>query len=127
MEKTKKKILIAEDEPATMRAMADSIKSAGFEVIKATDGEQAVEFALRDHPDCILMDIRMPKMDGLTALKRIRKNEWGKDVCITILTNISDSAKVDEALKDGAFEYLIKADWDIDKIVKKLKTRLGVE
>lgn len=128
MSKTsKKKILIAEDEPGTLRSLADSFVAGGFEVVKAMDGEKAVELALLEHPDCIMLDLRMPKMDGITALKRIRQNEWGKNACVTILTNLSDSAKVDEAMKEGAFEYLIKADWDVEKIVKKMKTRLGVK
>ena len=122
-----KRILIVEDDLFLRELYTDVLSAEGYKVDAAADGEEALQKMKVGGYNLVLLDIIMPKMDGLTALKRIRKNEWGKDVCITILTNISDSAKVDEALKDGAFEYLIKADWEVDKIVKKLKTRLGIE
>ncbi|OGI26051.1 MAG: hypothetical protein A3J76_05605 [Candidatus Moranbacteria bacterium RBG_13_45_13] len=122
----KKTILIVEDEISMLNALRDKFTREGFEVLEAKNGEEGLEIALRDHPDLILLDIVMPKMDGMTMLKRIRADAWGKDVKVIILTNLSDNEKTAAALAQGSYDYLVKSDWKIEDVVAKVKERLGV-
>ncbi len=95
-----------------------------FEVLEAPDGKVGLESALRNHPDLILLDILMPVMDGMTMLGKLREDSWGKDVPIILLTNLSDGEKIAEAMKKGVYDYLIKADWNINDVVKKVRSKL---
>jgi DNA-binding response OmpR family regulator len=119
-----KKILIVEDEPALKEALARKIKESGFEVLEAGNGEIALEVALKEHPDLILLDVIMPKMDGMTMLKKLREDEWGKGAKIIMLTNLSNAEEIEESIKNGVHDYLIKTDWKINDIIAKMKERL---
>ena len=83
--------------------------------------------ALREHPDLILLDIILPKMDGITMLKKLREESWGKHVHVFMLTNISDNEKVAAALENDAFEYFIKSNIKIEGLVAKVKEVLGIQ
>jgi len=120
----KSKVLIAEDETAMLLALTDSFESANFDVLGAKDGEEGLRIALKEHPHVILIDIVMPKMDGMTMLKKLREDDWGKSVPIMILTNLSETEKIAEAMEDRASDYLIKTDWSLEDIVKKVKKLL---
>jgi len=121
----KYKILIVEDEPALLGALSSKFSKEEFEVAEARDGEEGLEKALAEHPDLILLDIIMPKMDGMTMLERVRRDEWGKKVPVIILTNLTDDDKVEEAIKRGSHDYLIKSDWHINDVVVKVRNRLA--
>jgi DNA-binding response OmpR family regulator len=120
-----KKILIVEDETSLMDVLEDRFCRDGFIIIKAYDGKQGVDAALKYHPDLILLDIIMPVMDGMTMLQKIRKDPWGKRVKVILLTNLSDPAKISESMVQGARDYLIKSDWKLDDIVKKVSNELN--
>lgn len=114
------KLVIAEDDALLLRSLNDRFKEEGFTVFPAQNGVEAVKLALENHPDVILLDIVMPIMDGMTALKRLREDPWGKTASIIILTNLSDSGKVAEAVSAGVYDFLIKIDWKLDDLVKKV-------
>ena len=77
------RILIVEDEDSMLSALADKIRQAGFaESLIARNGEEGLSLALSEHPDLLLVDILMPKMDGMTMIKQLRKDAWGKEVKI---------------------------------------------
>lgn len=123
-----KKILIAEDESAMLDALVDKFKREGVgEPLTARDGEAGLAIALKEHPDLLLVDILMPKMDGLTMVKRLREDEWGKTAKVIILTNFDTT---DEMLKDvSAAEpafYLLKSNWTMEDVVLKSKEVLGL-
>ncbi len=121
----KKTILIVEDEELMIVPLTDKLKNQGFKVINASDGEEGVEKALAEHPDLVVLDIIMPKMDGMTAMKKIREDEdWGKDVPIVMLTNLSDPEKISEAAKYNVFDFLVKTDWKLDDVVDFIKQKL---
>ena len=126
MSKKVKKILIVEDETSSLKALVDKFNREGFKTIEAQDGEIGLKKALKEHPDLILLDIILPKMDGLTALKKLREDKWGKDALVILLTNLSDSKKVAEAVEHNACEYLVKSDWTIEDVVKRVKDKLAV-
>ncbi|MGA2417676.1 MAG: response regulator [Candidatus Staskawiczbacteria bacterium] len=121
-----KKILIVEDDPILLSTLADNLTKEGFEIIKAGDGEEGLASALSAKPDLILLDILLPKMDGLTMLKKLRQDEWGKHAPVIILTNLSSPTDISKALEvmDGLGEYLIKTDWKIEDVVNRVRERL---
>ena len=120
-----KKILIVEDEVALLNALRDKFTREGFAVLEAKNGEEGLEIALREHPDLILLDIIMPVMDGMTMLAKLREDNWGKDAKVIVLTNLSDTEKVSAAMTKGTFDYLVKADWKLEDVVRKVRERLG--
>lgn len=116
--------MIAEDDALLLRSLKDRFMKEGFEVFPAQNGLEAMKLTLENHPDILLLDIVMPVMDGMSALKRIREDEWGKTAQIILLTNLSDSEKVAEAVSEGVYDFLIKVDWKLDDLVKKVQGQL---
>ncbi len=117
-------MLIVEDERPLLKALAEKFAHQGFRVLTAENGEKGMNLALETQPEIILLDIVMPKMDGISVLKRLRSDPKTKDVPIILLTNLYDNEKLMEASKVGVFDYLIKSDWKIEDVVKKVKEKL---
>jgi len=126
MNKIEKKILIIEDEESILQAMIDKFSRQGFEVIKAVNGQDGLSSALTEHPDLILLDLLLPIMDGIDLLKKLRADKWGKSVPVIVLTNLSEARKVSEVVDIGIDDFLIKTDWKLEDLVKKVEKRLGV-
>lgn len=126
MDESNKKymVLIVEDEVSLATALHEKFISEGFSVLEAHDGEEGLEIALAKKPDCILLDIIMPKMDGITMLKHLRVDPWGKKAKVIMLTNLSDSTQVASAMEQDAFEFLVKSDVKIEEIVSKVRELL---
>jgi len=122
---TIQKILIAEDELTIRKPLAIQLKEEGYDVIEAEDGEKALEAALKEHPDLVLLDIVMPHMDGLEVLKALREDVWGKTARVIIFSNLNDMDKVATAAEYGVKEYLAKSDLRLDDIVSKIKAMLS--
>jgi DNA-binding response OmpR family regulator len=121
----KKTILIVEDEELMLTPLAEKLSNQGFEVVKAHDGVEGLEKALKLHPDMVILDIVMPKMDGMTVMKKIREDQkWGKDAPIVMLTNLNDPDKVSEAANYNVFDFLVKTDWKLDEVVDFIKQKL---
>ncbi|MEK7118564.1 MAG: response regulator [Patescibacteria group bacterium] len=122
-----KKVLIVEDEAPLRTAISDILSFEGFVVLQAKNGLEGLEAALKEHPDLILLDLMMPVMDGLTMLGKLRQDqEWGKNAGVILLTNINDPEKIAQVTDAGAYDFLVKSDWNIEDVVKKIKSRLGV-
>jgi DNA-binding response OmpR family regulator len=120
-----KKLLIVEDDEALSSLLADKFKADGFEVVLAGDGEEGLKQALSWKPDMILLDIVMPKMDGMTMLHKLREHEEGKNTQVVLLTNLSDTDKVYNAMSNGVFDYLVKSNWEIDDLVKEVRAKVA--
>jgi DNA-binding response OmpR family regulator len=125
MPELNKKILVVEDESPLRRALHDKLQLEGYTVLEALNGEEGLEIALREHPDLILLDVIMPKMDGLTMLKKLRENDWGKKVKIILLTSISDDVEVAHEVKKGAYDSLVKSDTKMKEVVDRIRERLN--
>jgi len=119
-----KKILIVEDEAPMRRALVDSFTEEKFQVVEAGDGVEGLKKALEEYPDLILLDVVMPRMDGPSMLKELRKDKWGRGVPVIFLTNLNDAEKIVEATAGGAAGYLVKFNWKLEDVVKKVKDRL---
>ena len=101
------KILTVDDEADIRRLIQIKLKKAGFEVVTAVDGEDGVEKAKTEKPDLILMDVMMPKMDGITAVKKI-KEEMDPAPLVMMLTAKGTEDDVMLGLVEGADDYIIK-------------------
>lgn len=121
-----KHILIVEDESSLVRILADELRDQGFTVSTANNGQEGLTLALAEHPDLLLVDVVMPYMDGMTMVKKLREDTWGQLVPIIVLTNVSDAKKIDESFDRGVYDYIVKADWELQDIVRIAKARLAV-
>jgi len=104
---TKKKVLVVDDEP-NVRRLSRTILSKNYIVIEAEDGKQAIEIANSQKPDVILMDMLMPKMDGLTACLEIKKNPVTKSIPVIMLYTIGFGLNVKLSQQMGATGYVTK-------------------
>jgi DNA-binding response OmpR family regulator len=123
----KKTILIVEDEAPVREALADEFKAQKFDVLVAPNGEDGLALALQAKPDIILLDVVMPKMDGLTMLLRLREDPHGKTIPVIFLSNYGETEKIVEATKGAAYGYLIKSNWKISEVTNKVKEALGMK
>src|SRR3989344_1577805 len=126
---TFKTILIVEDEKSLCEAIADILRLKKFNPLEAKDGKEGVEIALAQHPDLILLDLLMPVMDGMTALKHIRADAWGARVPVVVLTNLSATSEqlVEDMITHKPMHYLIKSDWKLHDVVKKIEEILETQ
>jgi len=128
-EKYAHKILIIEDEQAMLDALTDNLHAAGFaHVLQARNGQAGLDTALQENPDLILLDIVLPKMDGMTMLKKLRSDSKGKDLKVILLTNLTadDSIMAGIATNEPSY-YLIKTDHSISDVIQKVKQTLSLE
>ena len=120
-------LLIVEDEVSLRKALVDKFTHDGFMVHESVNGVVGLATALHEHPDIILLDIVMPRMDGMTMLKKLREtNEWGKHVPVIILTNLTsdDEARARDITELEPAYYLVKTDWKLEDLVAKVRERL---
>ncbi len=118
-------ILIIEDELALKEALATAMKDAGFTVYTAGDGEEGLRLALKHGPDAILLDLLLPKMPGMEMLKKLRADARGKHIPVIILSNASEPVNVMDAMKNEVFDYLVKSDWSLAEVTKKVKEKIA--
>jgi len=121
-----KALLLIEDDLILVNMYQRLLLNHGYNVHTAINGVDGLKKALQDHPDLILLDIRMPKMDGLTMLRYLRKDEWGKSAKVIILTNLEAS---DQILKEIVVEqptyYLVKSNTSPEKVLERIKEVVG--
>lgn len=122
----KKKILIVEDDSILQKALLEFLTAEGFETMSALDGEEGVKIGKEKKPDLILLDIVLPKMDGYEVLKAMKADESTKKIPIILLTNLGSLNDVEKALDLGATTYLIKADYKLEEVTKKIKEVLNI-
>jgi len=126
-----KSILIIDDDPLIRKTLSSHMSKQEFEVFLAEDASQGLQLYQENKPDLVILDIRLPDMDGLQALKKLKGQD--KDACIIIMTAYDDMKTTVEAIKSGAFEYMVKPldyielDLAIDKAfqVKHLEEKLS--
>lgn len=101
-------IMVVEDIKSNMYLIDFILKNAGYEVIQAWTGEEGVELAIKKHPDLILMDIQLPGMDGLEAVKRIRASKADGSIPIIALTSFAMTGDRERAIAAGCTGYIEK-------------------
>ena len=116
-----KKILLVEDDPILVELYQQKLNLAGFEVQIAGDGEEGLDVAIKSHPDLILLDIGLPKMDGMTMMQKLREDEWGKNASIIILTNLDPSDKfLLGVIEHHPTYYLLKSNMTPEDVIQKI-------
>jgi len=123
--KNKKKILIIEDDTSLSRILEGLLEESDFEVFKAEDGISGLELVFKEHPNLTLLDIILPKKDGIAFLKELRKDEWGKTAHVMIMSNTTEPDKVLSALEGGINDFIAKSEWQPADIVKRIKEKLN--
>lgn len=123
----KKKILVVDDDAAIVQILSDKLNKEGFVPIAAADGEEGLKMAESQHPDLILLDLLMPKMDGLEVMKKLRESsEWGKRLPIMIITNTDpDENMVRAVARDKPCYFFSKGIFDLDDMIKRIREELS--
>ena len=119
------KILIVEDDPLMSRMYQKIFKFDGLETVMAENGEVALTKVRSENPTLILLDIMMPKMNGLEVLDRLKSDPQTKAIPVVMLTNLAGSQDAETALQKGAVKYIIKSENDPKQVVKMVKEILA--
>ncbi len=110
------KVLIVEDDRFLRRACETSLRRRGFDVVTASDGEEALRLVREEPPALLLLDMLMPKVSGIELLRTLRADPATRDVRVLILSNSSRQADIDEATRLGIYGYLVKANMSLDEL-----------
>ena len=119
-----KSILIVDDEPAIRNMYAFKFEHEGFDVNTAENGKTGLKKARDIIPDIILLDLRMPVMDGLTMLQKLRAEDWSRNIRVLILTNISRSEAPSELQFLSVSRYVVKAHHTPAQVVQIIRETL---
>lgn len=120
------KILVVEDEPSYLALLQDQLGQQGYKVIGAKDGKEGLAKAQKEAPDLIILDIRMPVMDGMTMLDLLRKDQIGKFTKVIILTNfVPDDKILQKVMEDKPTYYFIKSEIKLGDLTAKIKELLS--
>ncbi len=122
-----KKILFIEDESALQKALGDVLSQEGYKMISALDGKIGMRLAKTENPDLILLDLILPRMLGLDVLKSLKKDSETKWIPVIVLTNREDLEMIEQAMTLGASSYLIKANYSLEELLKKIKQKFQEE
>ena len=118
------KILFVEDEPSLQKAISELLTQEGFEIFSAIDGEEGLKMAKKEKPNLILLDLILPKKDGFEVLKELKADSELKDIPVIVLTNLEGMGNVEKALELGATTYLVKANYELEDVLKTVKQHL---
>lgn len=119
------KILIVDDDESIRNALQLQLEKDNFSIVVAADGEEGLALARTEKPDVILLDIMMPKIDGLQMLDQLRaSDDWGRRVPVILLTNLTDTEKVAEAVGLGVYDYLVKSDWRLEDVAGVVREKI---
>ena len=120
------KILVAEDEKQIADMIAFKLTNSGHEVIRAQDGEQAMELAKRDVPDLIMLDAMMPGIGGFEVLRRLKADSALRSVPVIMVTAKGHERDVLSGLRGGAVDYVVKP-FSLKELAARVELALGKE
>lgn len=120
------KILIVDDDPLLVTMYEQKFKKDGFEVATALDGKEGLKKIKEEKPTAVLLDIMMPKMNGLEVLEEVKKDRKIKDIPVILLTNLARGEEdIYKGLEMGAVAYLVKSQIRPSQVVAKVKEILA--
>lgn len=127
MEKINKKVLIVEDDNVYLSILQENFENAEFTVIIAKDGEEGLAKAKAEKPDLILLDILLPKMDGIKMAAKLR--ESAIRIPIIYLTNVKDIEHISQTMVigEGEDDYIIKTDVNIEDVINRIRQKLHIK
>lgn len=121
----KKNILLVEDDVFMLEILSEKLSKSGFDVNIAKDGEECIKVLESLKPDIILLDILMPKMDGIEVLRKVKVSPELSSIPVLVLSNLGQKEEVDRALGLGAKDYIVKSNFTTKEIVEKIKKVLS--
>lgn len=117
--------MIVEDEETLRTALSDKLSREGFSVYTAQDGEEGIRMVRMHSPDLILLDVVMPRLDGLSMLDKLyQEMPKAKQIPILILTNLGDQYTLSSAVVRNVRDYLVKSNWKLEDVVDRVRQRL---
>jgi CheY-like chemotaxis protein len=119
------KILIVEDDPLMSRMYQKIFTFEGYEVEMAGDGEEGLEKVRSSRPTLILLDVMMPKMNGLQALEKLKADPETKAIPVVMLTNLAGQQDAETALTKGAIKYIVKSEYEPKQVTNMVKEILA--
>ena len=122
-----KHILIIEDEADIREALLETVTEAGFKVSVAENGAIGLQKAITEKPDLILLDLKMPVMDGHTTLGKLREDAWGKNAKVIILTSMDDVRNIASSYENTISDYIIKGHTSLADVLQKVRVHLYTE
>ncbi len=125
MTTTKTKILIVEDDPLMMRLYSKVFTIEGYAVVTAVDGEEGLLQAHTEIPTLILLDVMMPKMNGLQLLEKLKADATTKKIPVIMLTNLTGEVDAETAISKGAVKYIVKSEYEPKQVVNMVKELLN--
>ena len=114
-------VMIVEDEMLLNDAYAQVLSSANIDLLRAYNGQEALDLLQDNTPEIILLDLRMPIMDGIEFLKKLKPQETMPDTKIIVFSNYDDQKEIDEAFSLGAMHYMLKAWATPDELIKLIR------
>lgn len=120
-----KKVLLIEDEEALVKSLQMALEDR-YEVLVASNGKEGFAKALKYQPDLIILDIMLPDINGLDVLRQLQEDEKTDEIEIIVATNLGDQETISKILAAGGKEYIIKSDWKMEDIVKKVTNTIGI-
>ena len=126
MSGTGARILVVDDTPSNIQSLAATLKPAGYQVLVATNGQQALDVMGRVRPDLVLLDIMMPEMDGFEACARIKANPEWRDIPVIFLTAKTETADLVKGFELGAVDYVNKP-FNAHELMARVHTHLTVD
>lgn len=120
------KIAVIEDDAVISQMYRMKFEADGFDIQLANNGLHGVELVEAFKPDIILLDLQMPEMNGVDALKIIRKNDWGLNIPVIILTNLGEEEAPKELRALGIHSYIVKANLTPRQVVQRVKEALNI-
>lgn len=115
-----KKVLIIEDDSFLQGLEASKLKKEGFDVITASNGEDALKRIGEPNIDAILLDLVLPNYDGYEVLKKIRQTEALKNVPVIVFSNLSEEKDIKKSKELGATDFMVKSNFTLDELVKHI-------
>ena len=117
----KTKITLIEDDEILSKVIFEELKEADFDVSQAFDGEDGLKLVKSKKPDLVLLDLLIPKKDGFTVLKELKKSPVTRDIPVIILTMLGSDEDIKKGLKLGASDYIVKSQHAVAEIIKKVQ------
>lgn len=114
-------ILIIEDESALSNILRERLTDLGYQVSVAIQGEEGWQKTKDDHPDIVLLDIVLPRLDGFVYLRRLRAHKQLKDLPVIILSNLGQDSDLEQGKELGAMDYIVKSNHTIDAVIERVE------
>ena len=122
---TRKIIVLADNDPFITRVYKAGLEEAGYDVVVAEDGDGALAQIQSIHPDLVLLEIILPKLDGFTVLKTLKADDATSSIPVVILTSLSQESDENEARNSGAVDFLVKSEVSLNDVLVRIKNVLG--